>query len=90
MHAVVVSVSITADADPQEVVTHLQENVVPAVSQAPGFIAGYWVRLEGGDKGRATVVFESEDAARGAREMIQPAPGVTLESVDIGEVVANA
>ena len=90
MHAVVVSVSISGDADPQEVVTHLRENIVPSVSQAPGFVSGYWVRLEGGDRGRAVVVFESEDGARGAREMIQPAPGVTLESVDIGEVVANA
>ena len=90
MHALVVSVSISGDADPQAVVTDLRENVVPAVSQAPGFVAGYWVRLEGGDQGRATVVFESEDAARGARDQIQPAPGVTLESVDVGEVVANA
>lgn len=90
MHAVVVSVSISGDADPQEVVTHLHENVVPALSQAPGFMAGYWVRLEGNDRGRATIVFDSEDAARGARDQIQPAPGVTIESVDVGEVVANA
>ena len=90
MHAIVVSVSISGDADQQEVVTHLRETVVPAISQAPGFVAGYWVRLEGGDRGRATVVFDSEDAASGARDMIQPAPGVTLESVEVGEVVANA
>jgi hypothetical protein len=90
MHAVVVSVSISGDADPQEVTTHLRENIVPGISQAPGFVAGYWVRLEGGNQGRATVVFESEDAARGAKDLIQPAPGVTLESVDVGEVVANA
>jgi hypothetical protein len=90
MHAIVVSVSISGDADPQETVTHLREKVVPAASQAPGFVAGYWVRLEGGDRGRATIVFDSEDAARGARDQIQPAPGVTIESVDVGEVIANA
>ena len=90
MHAVVVSVSISGDADPQEVATHLRENIVPAVSQAPGFVAGYWVRLEGGDRGRATVVFDSEDATHGARDLIQPAPGVTIDSVEVGEVVANA
>lgn len=90
MHAIVVSVSVSGDADPQETVTHLREKVVPAVSQAPGFVAGYWVRLEGGDQGRATIVFDSEDAARSARDLIQPAPGVTIESVDVGEVLANA
>ena len=90
MHAVVVSVSVSGDADPQGIATHLREKIVPAVSQAPGFVSGYWVRLEGGDQGRATIVFESEDAARSAKDMIQPAPGVTLESADIGEVIANA
>ena len=90
MHAVVVSVSISGDADPQEITKHLRENIVPAISQAPGFVAGYWVRLESGDRGRATIVFDSEDEARGARDLIQPAPGVTLENVDVGEVVANA
>ena len=90
MHAIVVSVSISGDADPQEVTRHLRENIVPSVSQAPGFVKGYWVRLEGGDQGRAVIVFDSEDGARGAKEMIQPAAGVTLESADIGEVVAEA
>ena len=90
MHAVVVAVSIGESADPQQVTTHLRENIVPAISQLPGFVAGYWVRLEGADQGRAVIVFESEDAAREARERIQPAPGVTLDTADIGEVVANA
>jgi hypothetical protein len=90
MHAVVVSVSIGEEADPQETTRHLRENIVPRISQAPGFVAGYWVRLQGGRQGRATIVFESEDAAQGARGQIEPAPGVTLESVDIGEVVAHA
>jgi hypothetical protein len=90
MHAVVVSVSIAEDADPQEITTHLRENIVPRVSQAPGFVAGYWVRLEGAGKGRATIVFESEDAAQGAKGQIEPAPGVTIESIDVGEVVAHA
>ncbi len=90
MHAVVVTVSIAEDADPQEITKHLRENIVPAISQAPGFVAGYWVRLASGNGGRSTIVFDSEDSAKTARELIQPAPGVTLESVDVGEVVANA
>jgi hypothetical protein len=90
MHAVVVGVSISGDADPQQVTTQLREEIVPRITQLPGFVAGYWVRLEGGDQGRAVIVFESEDAARGAKEQIQPAPGVTLDSAEVGEVVANA
>ena len=89
MHAVVVSVSIQ---DGEAATNHLRENVVPRVSQAPGFVAGYWVRLEGGDQGRATIVFESEDAANAAREQIpQPPDGAaTIEDVAIGEVVESA
>ena len=89
MHAVVVSVSIEAGAG-EGATTHLRENIVPTIKQIPGFVAGYWVRLEEGNQGRAVIVFENENVARGAKEQIQPAPGVTLDTVDVGEVVASA
>ena len=91
MHAVVVKVSIQDD---ETSLKYLRENIVPGVSQAPGFIAGYWVRLEGGDEGNSVVVFESEDAARAAAEQVRESvgsnPGVTLKDVSVGEVAANA
>ena len=91
MHAVVVKVSIQ---DGPAATEFLRENIVPGVSQAPGFVAGYWVRLEGGDEGNSVVVFESEDRARAAAERIRESvgsnPGVTLKDVSVGEVVANA
>jgi heme-degrading monooxygenase HmoA len=91
MHAVVTRVSVQDGAVATQT---LREQVVPAVKQAPGFVAGYWVRLEGGDEGNSVVVFESEDAARQAAEQIRGGvgqnPGVTLNSVTVGEVVANA
>jgi hypothetical protein len=91
MHAVMVKVSVT---DAPVATEYLRETVVPGVSQAPGFVAGYWVRLEGGDEGNSLIVFESADAARAAadrlRENIASNPGVTLKDVTIGEVVANA
>ena len=91
MHAVVVKVSVQ---DGPVATKYLRETVVPGVSQAPGFVAGYWVRLEGGDEGNSVVVFESEDAARAAagqvRESVSSNPGVTLKDVSVGEVVANA
>lgn len=90
MHAVVAAVSIPESVDPEGVTTYLRDTVVPNVSQMPGFVAGYWVRLEGGNQGRAVVVFDSEDGARSLKDQLQPAPGVTLESADVGEVVAHA
>jgi heme-degrading monooxygenase HmoA len=93
MHAVVVKVSIQAQ-DEEPSLKYLRENIVPRVSQAPGFVAGYWVRLEGGDEGNSVVVFESEEAARAAAEQVRAGvrsnEGVTLEDLSLGEVVANA
>ena len=68
----------------------LRDQVVPQVSGTRGFVAGYWVRLDGG-RGTAVVVFESEDAARSAAAEAQP-PGdlMTFDSVEVGEVVADA
>ncbi|MGH2994653.1 MAG: hypothetical protein ACRDL1_14115 [Solirubrobacterales bacterium] len=89
MHAVIVSVTIN---DAEKATTFLRDEIVPRVKQAPGFVAGYWARLEGGDKGRGTIVFESEDAARAVAGQITQDPGqaVTLDSVDVGEVVESA
>jgi hypothetical protein len=89
MHAVVTRVAIS---DREGAEGFLKDQVVPAVSQAPGFVAGYWVNL--GGRGTSIVVFESEQAASGAAEQVRgnaPETGaVTIESVDVGEVVASA
>jgi heme-degrading monooxygenase HmoA len=91
MHAVVVKVSID---DYERGRQFLTEQVVPRVSQAPGFIAGYWTRSEDGGGGLSMMVFESEDAARGVAQMVESnAPqddGVTLDGVEVREVVASA
>jgi hypothetical protein len=87
MHAVVLNVRVTnADA----AAAALRDQVVPQVSGTPGFVAGYWVRLDAG-RGTAVVVFESEETARSAGAEAQP-PGdlMTFDSVEVGEVVANA
>ena len=88
MNAVVVRVTINDEEAAQR---HLREEVVPGVSQAPGFVAGYWTRKEG--TGLGMVVFESEDAARAMSERVPsmvPDEVVTLEEVDVREVVAHA
>jgi hypothetical protein len=87
MHAVVTKVSIT-DAD--TATTNLRERTAPAVSQLPGFVAGYFTRL--GDDGLSMVVFDSEDSAKSASETVasRVPEGVSLESVEVREVVASA
>ncbi|HET6848411.1 MAG TPA: hypothetical protein VFH74_06105 [Gaiellales bacterium] len=87
MHAVVVHVNIRDfDGSVQE----LQTTVVPRVSQAPGFVAGYWTRKD--DTGMSMTVWESEDAANQARERLtQNMPqGVELQNSEVREVVASA
>jgi hypothetical protein len=68
----------------------LREVTVPRVSQLPGVVAGYWTRSDGQD-GVSMVVFESEDAARAAADQVPQMvnEAVTLESVEVREVVAN-
>ena len=87
MHAVVVRVTIN---DPEPAESALREQVVPGVSQAPGFVAGYWTRKDNG--GLSMLIFESEEAANGmsdrVREMVPDA--VTLEGTEVREVVAHA
>lgn len=87
MHAVVVRVSITEEG---AALSALREEVVPQISKAPGFVAGYWTRKD--DTGLSMLVFDSEDAARAVSERI-PATvpeGVTFQNVEVREVVANA
>jgi hypothetical protein len=88
MHGVVVRVNLSDDDSAS--LEELREQVVPRVSQAPGFVAGYWVRIEGEKQGTSVIVFDSEDNARSAADHFQPPEGVTLESIEVGEVVASA
>lgn len=90
MNAVVVRVTIS---DPESATKGLREQVVPRVSQAPGFVAGYWTRKEGTNTGLSMILFESEDAATSASEQLQGAPtpeGVTIDDVEVREVVEHA
>jgi len=72
--------------------TGLQEQVVPRVQQSPGFVAGYWTRSDG--QGLSMVVFESEEHARQAADQVKanmpPGDAVTLDDVEVREVVASA
>lgn len=87
MHAVVVNVTIN---DQDAATTQLRDQVVPGVSGMPGFVAGYWTRK--GDNGLSMGIWDSEDAANTAAERVRSmAPaGVTVNAVEVREVVASA
>ena len=86
MHAVVTKVTVD---ERDAALDALRERVVPRVAQARGFIAGYWLDMSGG-RGLSIAVFESEEAARTLAEGAVPTSDfVTLESVEVGEVVAS-
>jgi hypothetical protein len=88
MHAVVTRVTIN---DRPAAEAFLREQLVPKISGAPGFVAGYWMNI-GGDKGSSVWVFESEEAAQAAASQDRPPEGgpVTIDSIEVGEVVAHA
>jgi hypothetical protein len=87
MHAVVVNVSIKDRPSAEKA---LHEQVVPRVSQAPGFVGGFWIATAQ-DKGFSVIAFENEEVAKAAAAEIQP-PGdmVEIDSVEVYQVVANA
>jgi hypothetical protein len=94
MHAVVVRVTIHNADRTREV---LNGQVVPQVSGAPGFKAGYWTWSTGGGQlnGLSMIIFDSEENARAAGERISAiaasAPDdVTFDGAEVREVVASA
>lgn len=88
MHALVFRVTIHRQTEADRL---LHEQMVPGMSNAPGFVAGYWVQ-SGEDKGTSVIVFESEEAVRRVAESSPryETDAFTVDSVEIGEVVAHA
>jgi hypothetical protein len=88
MHAVVVDLAITElDAD----LTDLRDRVVPRLSEAPGFVTGYWTRK--GSTGLSFIVFASEEAANAGAERVKTTISegeATIENIEVREVVAHA
>jgi hypothetical protein len=88
MHAVVIDVTFKDDVSAAQ--AELGQ-LVPQVSAAPGFVAGYWIALSQ-SKGTSVVVFESQEAAQALVQMAQsgPAMAVTMDRIEVGEVMAHA
>jgi hypothetical protein len=93
MHAVVVEVDV-GGVERDVGLKNVREQIVPRVKQAPGFQSGWWLAPDQAGKGMSVVLFDSEEHARAAAEMVpvgsNPQPGVTVERAEVREVVASA
>jgi hypothetical protein len=94
MHAVLIEVDTGGQSDREAGLKVLREEIVPRVSKAPGFQAGYWLRPAGDAKGTSLVVFDTEENAEAASQMLavgsSPTPGVTVVRREVREVAASA
>lgn len=93
MYAMLVTVTLDA-ARADEADRLLHEVTVPAVKSHDGFVRGLWIRDPDKSRGRGVVVFETEQHAAAAAEGIRQQPPsdapVTVDSVEIFEVAAEA
>jgi len=67
-------------------------NVAPGVRDAPGFVSALWMS-DGAGKTLNVLVFESEEAARGALESARTSPRppfMQVESAEAFKVLASA
>ena len=86
MYAHVVAVDIT---DAEEAVKGLGE-IIPTVKASPGFVAGYWIRLDQ-SHGTSVAVYDTEEHARAVAPPVGGGMGgVTITSVQVGEVLGSA
>jgi len=87
MHAIVIHTNI---ADLAEAKRGLSEEVIPMMKGAPGFLGAYFVAVD--DRhGVSIEVFETEEQARSAAPPEgAEAPGVTIGSLQFGEVIGTA
>jgi hypothetical protein len=94
MHGVLIEVDTSGQPDPAVGLKHLREHVVPGVSQAPGFQAGYWLRPLDDAKGTSLMLFDTEANAEAASQALsvggEAAPGVTVVRREVREVAASA
>jgi heme-degrading monooxygenase HmoA len=91
MYVTEVSVRIEAGRE-EEARLSLVNQVLPMVKGSPGFVAGYWFALDG-DEGSSVVFWETRQHAEAMAAQLQPgdhpSPPVTVERVEVREVIAS-
>ncbi len=87
MHAVVSTVRVEDLGLARAALADLRLKLVP---KAPGFVSAYWLEPVDG-VGMSVIVFETrEHAEQAVAYPVPPLPGVTLQAVEIREVIASA
>ena len=86
MHAHIINVEFTnADAAIKDL-----DGIIPTVKASPGFVAGYWLRIDD-THGTSVGVFETQEQARAVAPPVGAGmPGVNVTGVQFGEVVGRA
>jgi hypothetical protein len=90
MFAVVVRVELPEGFTIEQGRPMLDSEVIPRVKSLPGFVAGYWLHPSAGREGLSFVIFENEQAARGAAANLQVPEPVKLLHVEVREVARSA
>jgi len=87
VHARVIHANIS---DLAEAKRGLDEEVIRGIKGAPGFLGAYFVAIDD-SHGISIEVFETEEQARAtAPPEGAEAPGVTLRTIQFGEVIGSA
>jgi hypothetical protein len=87
MYAIVIHANIHDRAEAQR---GLEQEVIPMMKGAPGFVGAYFVALDD-THGVSIEVFETEEQAKaGAPPQGATARGVTLDTIQFGEVIGSA
>jgi hypothetical protein len=93
MHAVLIELDVSG-VDPDQGLTTLREQIVPAIKAMPGFQSGTWLPGNEDGKGLSFTVWDSEDDARGMAERFGPGSSPTANAsvvrCEVREVAATA
>jgi|1185.fasta_scaffold43396_1 hypothetical protein len=89
MHAAMATVSIS---DYEQARRLLHDDVLPTVTDIPGFVSGHWFAPVDG-KGVEILIFETEDEAQAMAAQMPPGRRVndfvTVDSIEVREVAGS-
>ncbi len=93
MYAVLIEVNV-GDVDRDEGLKGLREQIVPAISQLPGFQSGVWLPGNAAGRGLSLTVWDTEANARTMADRFgpgsNPQAGAAIERWEVREVAATA
>lgn len=93
MYAVLIEVDV-AGVDAGEGLKGLREQIVPAITQLPGFQSGTWLAGNEDDRGLSLTLWETAEAARGFAGRFgvgtSPQKGAAVQRCEVRDVAATA